>query len=132
MTLPTGLPNILTGGFATDDSGTNGGGLTAGTNRTFSGAGNAAQSNSFTGSLAVTVTRVFPNGNMEVAGQKAVPPRTRANTHPWTDMQCQCPEDKVGSQEGSHISVPRTQKAVQQPCAGLYCRETRPASLTCA
>ena len=72
VTLPTGLPNILTGGFATDDSGTNGGGLTAGTNRTFSGAGNAAQSNSFTGSLAVTVTRVFPNGNMEVAGQKEI------------------------------------------------------------
>jgi len=72
VTLPTGLPNILTGGFATDDGGVNGGGLTAGTNRTFSGAGNAAQSNSFTGSLAVTVTRVFPNGNMEVAGQKEI------------------------------------------------------------
>ena len=50
----------------------NGAGLTAGTNRTFAGAGNAAQSNSFTGSLAVTVTRVFPNGNMEVAGQKEI------------------------------------------------------------
>ena len=72
VTLPTGLPNVVTGGFATDDSGVNGGGLTAGTNRTFSGAGNAAQSNSFTGSLAVTVTRVFPNGNMEVAGQKEI------------------------------------------------------------
>ena len=72
VTLPTGLPNILTGGFATDDSGVNGGGLTAGTNRTFAGSGNAAQSNSFTGSLAVTVTRVFPNGNMEVAGQKEI------------------------------------------------------------
>ena len=72
VTLPTGLPNILTGGFATDDGGVNGGGLTAGTNRTFAGAGNAAQSNSFTGSLAVTVTRVFPNGNMEVAGQKEI------------------------------------------------------------
>lgn len=72
VTLPTGLPNVLTGGFATDDSGTNGGGLTAGTNRTFAGAGNAAQSNSFTGSLAVTVIRVFPNGNMEVTGQKEI------------------------------------------------------------
>ena len=71
VTLPTGLPNILTGGFDTDAGG-NGAGLTAGTNRTFSGAGNAAQSNSFTGSLAVTVTRVFPNGNMEVAGQKEI------------------------------------------------------------
>ena len=54
VTLPTGLPNVLTGGFDTDAGG-NGAGLTAGTNRTFSGAGNAAQSNSFTGSLAVTV-----------------------------------------------------------------------------
>ena len=71
VTLPTGLPNILTGGFD-KDAGGNGAGLTAGTNRTFSGAGNAAQSNSFTGSLAVTVTRVFPNGNMEVAGQKEI------------------------------------------------------------
>ena len=32
VTLPTGLPNILTGGFATDEW-ANGGGLTAGTNR---------------------------------------------------------------------------------------------------
>ena len=71
VTLPTGLPNILTGGFD-KDAGGNGAGLTAGTNRTFSGAGNAAQSNSFTGSLAVTVIRVFPNGNMEVAGQKEI------------------------------------------------------------
>ena len=71
VTLPTGLPNILTGGFD-KNAGGNGAGLTAGTNRTFSGAGNAAQSNSFTGSLAVTVIRVFPNGNMEVAGQKEI------------------------------------------------------------
>ena len=71
VTLPTGLPNILTGGFDKDVGG-NGAGLTAGTNRTFAGAGNAAQSNSFTGSLAVTVIRVFPNGNMEVAGQKEI------------------------------------------------------------
>jgi flagellar L-ring protein precursor FlgH len=71
VTLPTGLPNILTGGFDTDVGG-NGAGLTAGTNRTFSGTGNAAQSNSFTGSLAVTVIRVFANGNMEVTGQKEI------------------------------------------------------------
>ena len=71
VTLPTGLPNILTGGFDTDVGG-NGAGLTAGTNRTFSGTGNAAQSNSFTGSLAVTVIRVFANGNMEVSGQKEI------------------------------------------------------------
>jgi len=71
VTLPTGLPNILTGGFDKDVGG-NGAGLTAGTNRTFAGSGNAAQSNSFTGSLAVTVIRVFPNGNMEIAGQKEI------------------------------------------------------------
>ena len=71
VTLPTGLPNILTGGFDTDVGG-NGAGLTAGTNRTFAGTGNAAQSNSFTGSLAVTVIRVFANGNMEVTGQKEI------------------------------------------------------------
>ncbi len=72
VTLPTALPNILTGGFATDDGGTNGGGLTAGTARSFSGSGNAAQSNSFTGLLSVTVIRVFENGNMEIAGQKEI------------------------------------------------------------
>ena len=47
VTLPTGLPNVLTGGFD-KNAGGNGAGLTAGTNRTFAGAGNAAQSNSFT------------------------------------------------------------------------------------
>ena len=34
------------------------------------GSGNAAQSNSLTGFLTVMVTRVFDNGNMEIAGQK--------------------------------------------------------------
>ena len=38
--------------------------------RSFAGSGNAAQSNSLTGFLTVTVTRVFDNGNMEIAGQK--------------------------------------------------------------
>ena len=69
VTLPTGLPNILTGGFD-KDAGGNGAGLSAGTTRSFAGAGNAVQSNSFTGLLSVTVVRVFENGNMEVAGQK--------------------------------------------------------------
>jgi len=63
--LPIGLPNILTGGF---DKGTDP--LKAGTTRSFSGSGNAAQSNSLTGFLTVTVIRVFENGNMEIAGQK--------------------------------------------------------------
>jgi flagellar L-ring protein precursor FlgH len=63
--LPVGIPNIFTGGF---DKGTDP--LKAGTSRSFSGSGSAAQSNSLTGFLTVTVTRVFENGNMEIAGQK--------------------------------------------------------------
>jgi flagellar L-ring protein precursor FlgH len=65
VTLPTGLPNILTGGYDK-----NAAGLNAGTARSFAGSGTAAQSNSLTGLLTVTVTRVFDNGNMEIAGQK--------------------------------------------------------------
>lgn len=63
VTLPIGLPNMLTGGFAAGD-------LTSGTARSFSGTGAAAQSNSLNGYLSVTVMRVFDNGNMEIAGQK--------------------------------------------------------------
>ena len=65
VTLPTGLPNMLTGGFDKDPAG-----LNAGTTRSFAGSGNAVQSNSFSGLLSVTVIRVFDNGNMEVQGQK--------------------------------------------------------------
>ncbi|MDC2981271.1 flagellar basal body L-ring protein FlgH [SAR116 cluster bacterium] len=65
VTLPTGLPNILTGGYDK-----NAAGLNAGTARSFAGSGTAAQSNSLTGLLTVSVTRVFDNGNMEIAGQK--------------------------------------------------------------
>jgi flagellar L-ring protein FlgH len=65
VTLPTALPNLLTGGF-----GKNPAGLNAGTTRSFAGSGNAVQSNSFSGLLSVTVVRVFDNGNMEVQGQK--------------------------------------------------------------
>ena len=36
----------------------------------FAGSGSAAQSNSLTGFLSVTVVRVFPNGNLEIKGQK--------------------------------------------------------------
>ena len=63
VTLPTQLPNILTGGFT--DAGLNGGAA-----RSFSGSGSAAQSNSLSGFLSVTVMRVFDNGNMEIKGQK--------------------------------------------------------------
>ena len=65
VTLPTGLPNMLTGGFDKNPAG-----LNAGTTRSFAGSGNAVQSNSFSGLLSVTVIRVFDNGNMEVQGQK--------------------------------------------------------------
>ena len=65
VTLPTALPNILTGGYDKDAAG-----LNAGTARSFAGSGSAAQSNTLTGFLTVTVTRVFDNGNMEIAGQK--------------------------------------------------------------
>ena len=65
VTLPTGLPNMLTGGFDKDPAG-----LNAGTTRSFAGSGNAVQSNSFSGLLSVTVVRVFDNGNMEIQGQK--------------------------------------------------------------
>ena len=65
VTLPTGLPNMFTGGYDK-----NAAGLNAGTARSFAGSGSAAQSNSLTGLLTVTVTRVFDNGNMEIAGQK--------------------------------------------------------------
>ena len=44
--------------------------FTAGANQSFSGAGTAAQSNTLTGSMTVTVVRVYPNGNLEVKGQK--------------------------------------------------------------
>ena len=56
---------MFTGGYDKDNAG-----LNAGTARTFAGSGSAAQSNSLTGLLTVTVTRVFDNGNMEIAGQK--------------------------------------------------------------
>jgi flagellar L-ring protein precursor FlgH len=65
VTLPTALPNILTGGFDKNPAG-----LTGTATRSFAGAGNAVQSNSFSGLLSVTVVRVFDNGNMEVQGQK--------------------------------------------------------------
>jgi len=44
--------------------------LDMGANRGFSGQGLASQSNSLTGRLAVTVTRVLPGGNLEVVGQR--------------------------------------------------------------
>ena len=63
VTLPTGLPNILTGGFEA-------GSLTSGTTQSFGGSGSTSQSNTLTGSMSVTVMRIFTNGNLEIAGQK--------------------------------------------------------------
>ena len=67
VTLPDVLPNIITGGLG---NGKAGNAMAAGTTRSFSGSGNAAQSNSLTGRLSVTIVRVFDNGNMGVLGQK--------------------------------------------------------------
>ena len=64
VTMPVGLPNVVTGGFS------EAGALKSGTEQSFSGSGAAAQSNTLSGFLAVTVVRVHNNGNMEIAGQK--------------------------------------------------------------
>jgi len=41
-------------------------------NRAFAGKGDTAQSNSLTGEIAVTITRIFPNGNLEIRGEKLI------------------------------------------------------------
>lgn len=41
-------------------------------NRTFTGQGDAQQTNSLTGSISVTVVEVIPNGNLRVRGEKRV------------------------------------------------------------
>ena len=68
--LPTAIPNILTGGLANVVGG-NEPGLSSSTAQSFSGSGNAAQSNSLTGRLSVTVVRIFENGNMGILGRKS-------------------------------------------------------------
>ena len=59
------LPDVLSGGF-TDSR------LDSGTTQSFAGTGDAEQSNSLTGQMSVTVMRVFPNGTMEILGQKKI------------------------------------------------------------
>ena len=46
------------------------GNLTGGTTQAYTGSGTAAQSNSLTGTNSVTIVRVYPNGNLEVKGQR--------------------------------------------------------------
>lgn len=57
------LPSLLVGDFDNAK-------LSSGTEQSFSGRGGAAQSNSFTGRLSVSVVRVLPNGHLEIMGQK--------------------------------------------------------------
>ena len=44
--------------------------LAGGTTQSFTGSGTAAQANTLTGTMSVTVVRVYPNGNMEVKGER--------------------------------------------------------------
>ena len=44
--------------------------LAGGTTQSFTGSGTAAQANTLTGTISVTVVRVYPNGNMEVKGER--------------------------------------------------------------
>ena len=44
--------------------------LQGGTTQSFSGTGSAAQANSISGTISVTVVRVFPNGNLQVKGER--------------------------------------------------------------
>ena len=64
------LSNIADNKLGIGNGGVDSSDLTAGANQSFAGAGTAAQSNSLTGSMTVTVVRVYPNGNLEIKGQK--------------------------------------------------------------
>ena len=44
--------------------------VASGAAQSFAGAGTAAQTNTLTGSMTVTIMKVFPNGNLEIKGQK--------------------------------------------------------------
>ena len=44
--------------------------LTSSSDRSFTGSGSSAQSNSLTGQISVHVVRVLPGGNLEILGQK--------------------------------------------------------------
>ena len=59
----TALPAAIFGGF-------DGASMSTSSASNFNGEGSAAQSNSFTGLVTVSVVRVFPNDNLEILGQK--------------------------------------------------------------
>jgi flagellar L-ring protein precursor FlgH len=44
--------------------------LKAGTEQSFQGSGTAAQANSLTGTISVTIVRVYPNGNLQIKGER--------------------------------------------------------------
>ncbi len=60
--------SILGGGKGTDSL--TSADLAAGAAQSFAGAGTAAQTNTLTGSMTVTIIKVYPNGNLEIKGQK--------------------------------------------------------------
>jgi flagellar L-ring protein precursor FlgH len=60
--IATGLPGAALEGAA----------LSASSDSTFEGGGNSAANNVFTGTVAVTVIDVYPNGNLLVSGEKQV------------------------------------------------------------
>ena len=64
LTLPTGILNDLLGkGAKSEDYG-------FGSTQTFNGTGTASQSNAITGLVSASVVKKFPNGNLEILGQK--------------------------------------------------------------
>lgn len=66
--LDTGIPTLLGAGVTYGGKNILNNSLSTGSD--FSGAGDSSQSNTLTGTLSVTVTKVLPNGNLEVRGQK--------------------------------------------------------------
>ena len=44
--------------------------LQGGTEQSFQGSGTAAQANSLTGTISVTIVRVYPNGNLQIKGER--------------------------------------------------------------
>ena len=60
------LPGIIPGSDLEELSNA----LTSSSDRSFTGSGSTAQSNSLTGQISVHVVRVLPGGNLEILGQK--------------------------------------------------------------